>query len=155
MQLKIIKVSPQKIERQNDISVTYGHISLFFIRYFLHLHFKCYPESPLYPPPAPLPNPPTPASWPRHSRVLGHMIFQDQGPLLLLMADWPSSATYATRDTALGSGKYWLVHIVVPRIGVQPPLAPWVLSLAPPMGVPCSIQWMTVSIHLYICQAMA
>ena len=24
----------------------------FFIRYFLHLHFKCYPESPLYPPPA-------------------------------------------------------------------------------------------------------
>jgi hypothetical protein len=22
----------------------------FFIRYFLHLHFKCYPESPLYPP---------------------------------------------------------------------------------------------------------
>jgi hypothetical protein len=22
-----------------------------FIRYFLHLHFKCYPESPLYPPP--------------------------------------------------------------------------------------------------------
>jgi hypothetical protein len=29
----------------------------FFIRYFLHLHFKCYPQSPLYPPPALLPNP--------------------------------------------------------------------------------------------------
>ena len=27
----------------------------FFIRYLLHLHFKCYPESPLYPPtPTPL-----------------------------------------------------------------------------------------------------
>jgi hypothetical protein len=43
----------------------------FFIRYFLHLHFKCYPESPLYLPPALLPNPPIPDSWP----VLGHMIF--------------------------------------------------------------------------------
>jgi hypothetical protein len=29
----------------------------FFIRYFLHLHFKCYPESPLYPPPHPAPLP--------------------------------------------------------------------------------------------------
>jgi hypothetical protein len=49
--------------------------SLFFLRYFLHLHFKYYPQSPLYPPPALLPNPPTPASWPWHSPVLGHMIF--------------------------------------------------------------------------------
>jgi hypothetical protein len=33
------------------------HCLLFpiFIRYFLHLHFKCYPESPLYPPLPPLP----------------------------------------------------------------------------------------------------
>jgi hypothetical protein len=36
----------------------------FLIRYFLHLHFKCYPESPLYPSHAMLPNPPTPAFWP-------------------------------------------------------------------------------------------
>ena len=28
---------------------------------------------------------------------------------------------------------YWLVHIV-PPIGLQIPLAPWVLSLAPPLG---------------------
>jgi hypothetical protein len=27
---------------------------------------------------------------------------------------------------------YWLVHNVVPPIGLQIPLAPWVLSLAPP-----------------------
>ena len=27
---------------------------LFLIRYFLHLHFQCYPKSPLYPPPTPL-----------------------------------------------------------------------------------------------------
>jgi hypothetical protein len=46
-----------------------------FFYYFLHLHFKCYPESPLYPPPALLPNPPTPASWPWHSPILRHIIF--------------------------------------------------------------------------------
>jgi hypothetical protein len=46
----------------------FSYISiLVFIRYFLHLHFKCYPESPLYPSPALIPNPPTPASWPWHS----------------------------------------------------------------------------------------
>jgi hypothetical protein len=30
---------------------------------------------------------------------------------------------------------YWLVHIVVPPIGLQFPLAPWVISLAPALGV--------------------
>ena len=32
------------------------------------------------------------------------------------------------------SGRYWLVHIVVPPMGLQTPSAPWVLSLAPPFG---------------------
>jgi hypothetical protein len=50
-------------------------ITNIFIRYFLHLHFKWYPESPLYPPPALLPIPPTPTSWPWHSPVLGNIIF--------------------------------------------------------------------------------
>jgi hypothetical protein len=31
---------------------------------------------------------------------------------------------------------YWLVYNVVPPIGLQIPLAPWVLSLGPPWG-PC------------------
>jgi hypothetical protein len=31
---------------------------------------------------------------------------------------------------------YWLVHIVVPPIGLQFPLVPWVLSLVPPLGAP-------------------
>jgi hypothetical protein len=48
-----------------------------------------------------------------------------------------SSATYAARDTS--SGGYWLVHIVVPPIGLQTPSVPWVLSLASPLGVSCSI----------------
>jgi hypothetical protein len=46
-----------------------------FIRNFLHLHSKCYPESPLYSLPALLSNAPTPTSLPWHSPVLGHMIF--------------------------------------------------------------------------------
>jgi hypothetical protein len=50
-------------------------IKAFFIRYFLHLHFKCYPQSPICPVPTLLPNPTTPAFWPWHSPVLGHMIF--------------------------------------------------------------------------------
>jgi hypothetical protein len=50
---------------------------------------------------------------------------------------------------------YWLVHIVDPPIGLQTPLAPWGLSLAPPLGALCSIQKMTVSIHFCICQALA
>jgi hypothetical protein len=40
-----------------------------------HLHFKCYPKSPLYPPPTLLPYPLTPTSWPWHSPVLGHIKF--------------------------------------------------------------------------------
>jgi hypothetical protein len=51
----------------------------FFIRYFLYLHFKCYPlswfplQNSLSPPL--LPNPPTPSSWPWHSSTLGHRTF--------------------------------------------------------------------------------
>ena len=47
-------------ERIINHSVLETHISFFlsfFIRYFLHLHFKCYPKSPLYTPPTLLPTP--------------------------------------------------------------------------------------------------
>jgi hypothetical protein len=50
----------------------------FFIRYFLHLHFKCYPESPPYLPPPP----PTYTSWPWCSPVLGaYKVCKTKGPL--------------------------------------------------------------------------
>jgi hypothetical protein len=58
----------------------YSSHLFFLIRYFLHLHFKCYSQSPLYPPPALFPNPPTPTSWTCHSPVLGHMIFSRPRP---------------------------------------------------------------------------
>jgi hypothetical protein len=38
---------------------------------------------------------------------------------------------------------------------LQTPLAPCVLSLAPPLGTLCSVQWMAVSIYFCICQALA
>ena len=74
----------------------------FFIRYFLHLHFKCYPKSPLYPLPTLLPYPPTP-TWPWRSTVLGHIKFaRPRG----LSSQWwltrPSSATYGTRNKVHG-----------------------------------------------------
>jgi hypothetical protein len=48
-----------------------------------------------------------------------------------------------------------LVYIVVPPMGLQTPSAPWVLSLVPPLGTLCSVQWLALSIHLCICQALA
>jgi hypothetical protein len=75
---------------------------------------------------SPIPSPvlltkqPTPASWPWHSPVLGHIIFAKP------------------RASPPIDGQ--LVHVVVPLIGLQTPSASWVLSLAPPLGVLCSIQ---------------
>jgi hypothetical protein len=48
---------------------------------------------------------------------------------------------------------YWLVHIVVPPMGLQTqtPSTPWVL----PLGTMCLVQWMAVSIIICICQALA
>jgi hypothetical protein len=49
----------------------------------------------------------------------------------------------------------WLVDIVVLPMGLQIPLLPSLLSLTLPLGTPCSIQWLTVSICLCICQDLA
>jgi hypothetical protein len=121
----------------------------FLIRYFLHLHFKCYPKSPPDPPP---PYPSTPTFWHWHSPVLRDIKFARQRGL---SSQWwltrPSTDTYAARD--MSSGGYWVVHIVVPTVSLQTPSAPWVLSLAPPMGALWSIQWLTWSIHFCVCQA--
>jgi hypothetical protein len=58
-----------------------------FISYFLRLHFKCYPKSPLYTPPALLPNPPTPTFCPWQFPVLRHIIFARPRGLFPMMAD--------------------------------------------------------------------
>jgi hypothetical protein len=38
---------------------------------------------------------------------------------------------------------------------LQIPSAPWVISLAPPLGALLFIQYLTVSIHFCVCQALA
>jgi hypothetical protein len=72
--------------------------------FFIYIsNFKCFPESSLYPPPTLLHYPPTPASWPWHSPVLGHIKFTI--PRGLSFQWWPtrpSSATYAARDMSSG-----------------------------------------------------
>ena len=45
---------------------------------------------------------------------------------------------------------YWLVHIVVPPIGLQIASAPWVLSLAPPLRGPV-IHPIVDCEHLLLC----
>jgi hypothetical protein len=114
-----------------------------FISYFLLDIFFIYISNSILKVPYTLDTPcspthPLPSSWPRCSPVLVHTIFArprasppndgQLGYLLLHMQ-------LGTR--ALG---YWLVHIVVPPIGLQTLSAPWVLSLAPPLGALCSIQ---------------
>jgi hypothetical protein len=62
-ELRVLHADPQAIGRGSH----WAWLGLFFflIRYFLYVHFKCYPESSLYPPSALLlPYPSTPASWP-------------------------------------------------------------------------------------------
>jgi hypothetical protein len=48
----------------------------------------------------------------------------------------------------------WLADIVLP-MGLQTPSAPSVLSLTPPSGTLCSVQWLAASICLCICQTLA
>jgi hypothetical protein len=110
----------------------------FFVRYFLHLHFKCYPESPIYPPLALLPNLPTTTSWSWHSPLLGHMLFTIPRASPPIDGRLGHPLLHMQLETQLW--EYWLVHIVDPPIGLQTPLAPWVLSLAPSLGALCSIQ---------------
>jgi hypothetical protein len=76
-----------------------------------------------------------------------------------------SSATYAAGAMgpsmctiwrwSIGSLGVWLLDIIVLPIGFQTPSAPLVFSLTPPFGTPCSVQYLTSSILLCICQALA
>jgi hypothetical protein len=109
----------------------------YFIRYFPHLHFQCYSKSTPYPLP-PLPYPPTPPFWPWHSPVLGHIKFAR--PTGLSFQWWPTRASLIHMQLETWAPGYWLVFNGFPHIGLQIPLAPWVLSLAPPLWALWSIQ---------------
>jgi hypothetical protein len=94
---------------------------IFFITYFPQLHFQCYPKSPPYPPPN-FPTHPFPFFWPWRSPVLGHIQFAwPMGPSFQWWPTRPSFDTYAARVKS--SAGYWLVHNVVPPIGLQDPFS--------------------------------
>jgi hypothetical protein len=110
--------------------VYFKHFLNIFITYFPQLHFQCYPKSPPYPPhhfpTHPFPfffGPGIPLYWSIYSLRFQWASLSSDGQLghLLIHMQLESRAQ-----------EYWLVHIVVPPIGLQIPLAPWVLSLAPP-----------------------
>jgi hypothetical protein len=114
----------------------------FFEAYFLLVIFFSYISNaiPKDPPtlPYPLLHPPTLTSWPWCSPVLGHIKFAC--PMGLSFQWWPTRPSFITYAARVRAPGYWLVHNVVPPIGLQILLAPWVLSLAPPLGALWSIQ---------------
>jgi hypothetical protein len=135
-------------------------------------HFLVSPPKntlPLFHPPLPLlTNPPTPTSWPCYSPSLRHTAFIGQRasppivvwlghPLWLMQLEpWvPSCVLFGWWFSPWELWEYWLIHIVVPPMGLKTPSASWVLPLALSLGTLCSVHWLAESIHLCICQALA
>jgi hypothetical protein len=113
-----------------------------------------------------LSNPPTHDSLSWHSPILGHQAFsgskasppinvQQGHPLLHMEVEpWVPKCGWSL----VGPWElleYWLVHIVVPSMGLQFHSAPCVLSVASPLRTLCSFQWLAETICLCICQALA
>jgi hypothetical protein len=109
----------------------------FFITYF--------PQFPMLSQKSPIPSPPLPYPFIPFFFFFGPGIPLYWG-IYSLRVQWASLSS----DGRLGhllihmqlesrASGYWLVHNVVPPIGLQIPLAPWVLSLAPPLGTLWSI----------------
>jgi hypothetical protein len=127
------QMSPQNIlgvQQKPKTQNTSSFLIFIFIFYWVFISFT-FPmlsqKSPHTLPPR-LPYPCTPTSWPWRSPVLRHIKFAR--PMGLSFHWWPtrpSSDSYAARDTSsgVGVGGYWLVHIVVPPIGLQIPSAPY------------------------------
>jgi hypothetical protein len=124
-------------------------------------------KSPI-PPPPPAPQYTQFHTWSWHSPIQGHRTFTGSRasppidnrpghPLLHIQLE-PQIPPCVFFDWWFSSKEfwgYWLVQIDFPRMGFQTPSAPWVLSLAPSLENLCSIQSVIVSIHFYICQALA
>ena len=153
-------------------------ILLYFLRYFLYLHFKCYPlswsppkkKTNSFPPLASMwvfPHSPTPISSPLHSLTLGHPAVtgsravspidaQQTHPLLHMQLEpWvPPCGLLGWWFSPWELCRVWLVDIFALSVWLQTSLAPLVLSLTRPLGSPCSVQYLAASICLSICQTL-
>jgi hypothetical protein len=109
---------------------------IFLLHIFLNYISNAFPKVPYTLPPT---------SLPTHSHLFGPGVPLYWG-IYSLHVQWASLSS----DGWLGhllihmqlesrAPGYCLVHNVVPPIGLQFPLAPWVLSLAPPLGALWSI----------------
>jgi hypothetical protein len=110
--------------------------SIFLLGIFLIYISNANPKVPHTLPPTPLPT---------HSHFLA-LAFPCTGAYKVCLSNGPLSS-----DGLLGhllihmqlesrAQGYWLVHNVVPPIGLQFPLVPWLISLPPPLGALWSIQ---------------
>ena len=131
----------------------------FFLGYLLYLHFKCFPfqvspSEPPYPIPLPLwgcfPTHPLPSSRTGISLHWGIEHPQAWGPLLTLVSNKAILCHICGQYMGLSmpilwlvvqslgtpGGGLWPVDPVAPSMGLQPPLAPSVLSPSPPLGTP-------------------
>ena len=109
---------------------------------FPHLPSK---HTPIPSPLSLLTNPTTPTSWLWHSLTLGHQAFtglrasptdEQQGCHLLHMHLEPC----VLFGCCFSPWELWLVHIVVPPMGLQTPSVPWILTLVPLLVTLCSVQ---------------
>ena len=95
-------------------------------------------DSPLYPPPALLPNPLTPASWSWHSPVMGQIIFPRPraSPPIDEQLGHPLLNMQLETQALRGTGQFILLFFL--QGYSQSPSAPWVLPLAPSLWTLCS-----------------
>jgi hypothetical protein len=117
------------------VCFTNALVLLFFLLgiYFIYIS-HAFPKVPYMLPHA-LPHPPTSTFWLWRSPVLRLIKFAC--PMGLSFQWWPTRPSFDTYAARVKSSRGdWLVHNVVPPIGLQIPLAPWVLSLALPLGGP-------------------
>jgi hypothetical protein len=129
---------------------------------------------PGFPTENPLPLPPFPAHQPTHSCFLalafpctGHRASKGprvSPPIDVYKSSYKCSWSHESYQMyslvhglipGISEGGYWLIHIIVPPMGLQTPSTPYVLSLAPSLGTLCSVQWMAVSIYFCVFQALA
>jgi hypothetical protein len=102
-----------------------------------------------------LPDPSFPPHWgmePSQTRASLPTDDQQGHPLLHMRLElWvPLCVLFGWYFSSWTLWGFWLVHIVVHPVGLQTPSAPWVRSLAPPLGTLCSVQWLTESIHFLL-----